>query len=842
MGIFKRKKGGDDDIDEIIEEADKEVKPLDASGRSWEERPEQISNDKKPDESASSGTSSVTPPPSEAPISSKIKAEIDELKSKLAIVRDMEKDYGERFERITERLGNLAEGNRENEKSIHELSTKLEKIQNLVEDLDPRQIEIKLQKWESKLEQTDNNVESLTEKIDGLSNQLQEAMKKLSSFVGVEAFEKIKQEFEKDVTTAKQLDAKIEKNSNKVENMFLEVEEKYQDVQKLKSEFEKAEQQINEIKKEFDKINIKIEKYIKKDDIVKFEDAVNKRFAQIDDSLKKINAFVKDIKSVNLGSIKNDYPKLLKEFKDIKTGYVKLKDIVAEINNRLGKAVADFVEITDKEGIEKLKKSLKAEVQKAVDAANEVIENFKDSRIIQTQLRELQESVKSLTAVIDLMKNDISQLKHEDNNIKLNFDKELKQIRKDVMIDDDKILSLLRNSEHIKQLERTVRQIDKSVKDILNEDDEIRSFVSTELKRIKAEADRSKLKIDKVVADNEDILKRLKNLEPVILKKNLDKWRLSVDEDVSYIMKETKETKEFVNRKMAELSAIAKEAKTDLKNMRQQNKRVEKKLENFVPYSDLDDIMKLQIKKNIKDAIPGSVKSYLSKWQKELDRDVKEIFAQSDSMKRFVETEVRELDREFSRIKKEMKSISERNSRIERHLKSFLPLNLKKQLAEITNAINDIDISLNEFEKDIEKLKKSDSVHSRVIEEAQKKLSDLYELSSTFAEEDEVRKMIYEVNKRISKLNKYAYQVVALSKELELFKAEVLSKLSGSEERNMIEELKLLREIKQGLEKNDELGEWINRQIAKGYTPEQIKKILEVSNYDPGLVDEYLKV
>jgi hypothetical protein len=73
----------------------------------------------------------------------------------------------------------------------------------------------------------------------------------------------------------------------------------------------------------------------------------------------------------------------------------------------LGRAVSDFIEITDKEGIEKLKESLKAEVENAVKVANEVVENFKDSHLIEVKQRELKSSIETLKTAVDNINSEI---------------------------------------------------------------------------------------------------------------------------------------------------------------------------------------------------------------------------------------------------------------------------------------------------------------------------------------------------------------------------------------------------------------------------------------------------
>jgi len=976
MGIFKKKRGGDEDIDAIIESADKDitVKPLDDSGRAWTEAPEQIENTAEPEIPAppKAGTSvkqTFNPTAYEtADISSKVKAEIDELKSKLSILRDMEREYGERFERITEKLGTLGEGIRENEKSVHSVVTKVDKIHNIVEDLDPRQIDIKLQKWETKVEQLESNSSATTDRIEGISKEFKDGMKKIASFAGIEAFEKSKIDFERDLQTAKQLDAQIEKNSNKVENMFIDVEEKYQDLQKLKSEFEKSTENINSVKKDFDTFKIKLEKFIKKEDVSKFESAINRKFSNVDASINSMEVFIKDLRTANFQDVKTKYPELVREFKETRENFSKLKEIVGEINNRLGKAVNDFMELSDREGIERLKESLRREIDNAVKAANEVTENFKDSQLIITKQKQIDQSVESLKAIAENHTREISHMKNEDTDIRVTLGRELKKIRNEVLIDDDKIFDLIRKSEHIKAIEHWMRNTEDDVKSLLNENDVLKSLVSTEAKKFNNAHERMKSQVDTLLITNEDLFKKIKNLEPITMQRQLDDWRMAVDKDVRKLARENEEFKERISKdftsmrnvfeklkrevddaenikstlkkemdsfltknyadivqkkhhdfdnKIFKLEAgideqnvrISKEMskigslfekiksqtndfekmsvmldkktsgflskefadevfgmqkKTDNRVFRievgidEQNAKVskemqkitnlfekvklqseefekmsvslDKKTSGFLTKEFADEVFSMQKKaesailklegkiddeksgvvKNISkfekkidlfgssidivkekiesmhekvkevqeyktssqkefekmrkemgkvmadieksversesrldDFMPKSFFKTMENWQKHVDNELKELAEDVESVKirekipesvrQYVVREMSDLKKSFEKIRSDMTSIVQKDDKIDKAVREFAPLTLKKQLNDVLNAINEIDSEMKEFDHEIQKLKKSSMDDGRKLNETEKKLMDLYSLSSSFA-------------------------------------------------------------------------------------------------------------
>jgi chromosome segregation ATPase len=1135
MGIFKKKKAGDD-IDQLIDDADKEVTPLDESGRQWEEKPEQIESQQSATPFIQTNNSNVAPA---VEISARVKADIDEVKSKVAVIRDLEKEYGERFERLTERIGNLSEENRENEKQLQELRSKTERVHDMVEDFDPKKLDVRLQKWESRLEQSETNFNSFDDKLNHTIDEFKEGTRKLNTFVGVEAFEKMKIEFEKDITTAKHLDAKIEKNSNKVENMFLEVEEKFQEQQKIKSEFDKVSNEVNGVRKEYDTIKVKVEKFIKKEDIGKFEGQVNNKFASLDKSILVIKDFLNDMKGSKVVDIKKQFPQMLKEFNGIKSRFDKLKTITAEVNSRLGKAVKDFVEVTDQEGITKLKETLQGEINSAIEAADKFNEAVSKSKVISSKQEELSSSMHNLLELVDELNEEVNKLRSEDSHLKQHFSKEISKVRKELSTDDNKILELLGKSAQIKQLEKWVRALDGDMKSLFSDSDSTRSFVDTEVRSLNKAFDKIKSSVKQVLDENDKVIKRVYELDPVKIQKQLSTWQSQLNKDIKDVKEVSENVENYVKDEINAFSHKFNRMKTEIEEVIEKDDKIESKVIKIIPkhlekhvndwkreldreYSkslresdklnqklsnelfnlkdkvnslnkdvkevlskdvklskkldalkpnkirndfeklqtdinldmrtfqrSLDDVrsdmekengdlrtgfndlrlsferaQKAEVRtdRNIKDQIETKVSSMLSKWKNDMENSIldvndstskmdselsrlvklsknqdgkintlmskvktlapitirdqvnriqdsvnKKLIKYEDSSKSFendldrsmkrlhehyedmkkefdhatikaeetadrlktyipqnvqealriwkkemeekynnfltettdnkkdVSVEMKNLNKEFDRMKREfsvvvkkdqelsrnLKSyipdniqksmdkwksdlvkdvkdvkrgmdkmstkvnvILEKDEKIERRVREFAPLDLSRQIKTIFDALDEHELSLRDYEKQIVRIKKTTDEDTTKLKSAVRKIDDLSSLSSSFATADEMTKFVREVNDRIYSLNKYAQHVIKLSKDLESVKGEVLAKVANSQDKTLAEELRLLKDIKSELSGNyeysNEMDDWMKEHLDKGYSSTQLKKVLVASNYDPEMVDDYI--
>lgn len=208
----------------------------------------------------------------------KINTEIERMKVSIGGFQEVRKSFTERFNSISEQIGELRNMIFERDKNIQEIELKAVKAYDLVDSVHPEKIMSEVHKQDAKSEALKANLEGNEAIMDRIMEELKETKKKIEFFRGVEEIIKLSEEVKSELIEIKKIESKIALNTDKVETIYAEMRKKFQDIDSFNSDLREmkviSEQNTKDIgylkekaagsvsKEELEKLTSKVQKYI----------------------------------------------------------------------------------------------------------------------------------------------------------------------------------------------------------------------------------------------------------------------------------------------------------------------------------------------------------------------------------------------------------------------------------------------------------------------------------------------------------------------------------------------------------------------------------------------------
>ncbi|MGD9276131.1 MAG: hypothetical protein PVJ67_03075 [Candidatus Pacearchaeota archaeon] len=173
---------------------------------------------------------------SQAASTEALKAEIEKIKAGVEAFGEVRKSFGERFNQMSENIGELRQMIMDRDKTMQEIELKALKAYDLVSTVQPEKTMIEIQKQEAKIEALNANLEGNEAIMDRVMEELKEAKRKIEFFRGVEEIVKLSEETKKELIEIKKVESKININADKVETLYAEMRRKFQRLDVFDSE------------------------------------------------------------------------------------------------------------------------------------------------------------------------------------------------------------------------------------------------------------------------------------------------------------------------------------------------------------------------------------------------------------------------------------------------------------------------------------------------------------------------------------------------------------------------------------------------------------------------------
>ncbi|HDN83712.1 MAG TPA: hypothetical protein ENG50_05050 [Candidatus Altiarchaeales archaeon] len=255
--------------------------------------------------------------------------EIEKLWAQITVIKEIIKSNDERFQRLSEGLGEVRRRCVEIEKDFSSLNSNVKRAIDLVENVQPHKLLEEVRKIDAKVEKIASKEELNKKMIDTIVEELKEMRRVINSFKGINAAMKLKREIDKDIENSRKILREIQKDSEKVESLFVEVQKKYDGVLKLYDKFYTLEKRFDNFLKQFDELAIKSKNFVHKEDFEKFK-------WKLKEKVEEHEKLVENLKTLkeNFERIVSEMTSYMEEADELKKT---LKRKLLEVDERLSK-------------------------------------------------------------------------------------------------------------------------------------------------------------------------------------------------------------------------------------------------------------------------------------------------------------------------------------------------------------------------------------------------------------------------------------------------------------------------------------------------------------------------
>ena len=220
--------------------------------------------------------------------------QIEKLNASVEAFAEVRKSFGERFNRVSEQIGELRAMILDRDKSIQNIELKAIKASDLVETVQPEKIMTDVQKQEAKIEALKANLEGNESIMGRVMDELKEVKKKVEFFRGVEEIVKLSEETKSELIEIKKNKSKIAINTDKVETIYAEIRKKFQQIELFNSQLQELKAQGEQNQKDVQNIKDKIIDLATKNELEKLINKVQRYVDALKD-LEKKSSMTKDI-------------------------------------------------------------------------------------------------------------------------------------------------------------------------------------------------------------------------------------------------------------------------------------------------------------------------------------------------------------------------------------------------------------------------------------------------------------------------------------------------------------------------------------------------------------------
>jgi hypothetical protein len=237
---------------------------------------------------------------SEVPLDlTRVSTELDRIKANIESFGEVRKAFGERFERITEQIGELRAMILDRDRIVQEIELKAVKASDLVESVKPEKLMTEVQKQDAKLEALKANIEGNEAIMDRIMEELKEVKRKVEFIRGVEEIIKLSEEVKKELIEIKKVEATIKLNTEKSETLYSEIRKKFQDVDIFKGNLRELQLTVEQNSKDVDFLKNKTATLADKSELEALVSKVQ-RYIEALKELEKKSSLTKDIEQLKV--------------------------------------------------------------------------------------------------------------------------------------------------------------------------------------------------------------------------------------------------------------------------------------------------------------------------------------------------------------------------------------------------------------------------------------------------------------------------------------------------------------------------------------------------------------
>lgn len=193
--------------------------------------------------------------------------EVEKLKVIIDSIREAQKSTDDSVRSLAESIGEMRSMVFTEDSSLKEEASKVERLEDDVAGVKPKEIEAKFREFSTKMEQNEINMEKFQRKSDDLAEKVNKAYEMLKGIGGVENLISINKDVQGKVDDIREALKYTERLALKTERIFIDLNKDIQDIVIYKTRQEGLEESVKEMIKSMDGLNARMNELMTKKDL-----------------------------------------------------------------------------------------------------------------------------------------------------------------------------------------------------------------------------------------------------------------------------------------------------------------------------------------------------------------------------------------------------------------------------------------------------------------------------------------------------------------------------------------------------------------------------------------------
>lgn len=203
----------------------------------------------------------------------KLDIELTKIKAQIEGFAEIRKANSERFQRVSEQIGELRGMVMDTNKSVGSIEVKATKASDLVSSVQPDKLMIDVRKAEGKVDALHANIESNDSMLKNIMDEMKSMRNQMKFYKGIEQVIKLNEDVKQEIMEIKKIEASTKRHADKIDTIFLDVNRKFSEFDKFNDVVKDLDRSFKAIQGDFDKVKVTLEN---KEDKKEFINLVNK--------------------------------------------------------------------------------------------------------------------------------------------------------------------------------------------------------------------------------------------------------------------------------------------------------------------------------------------------------------------------------------------------------------------------------------------------------------------------------------------------------------------------------------------------------------------------------------
>ncbi len=254
---------------------------------------------------------------------SRMGVEIQKLWAQVKTLREMMKMNDERFQRLSEGIGDVRQRSLALERSLNSLEMETRKAIDLVGEVQPQKLMEEVKKEDIKVMKLESKQERFKKFLDTLREEQKKIKSSIAAFTGTEAVIKLSNEVREDLKNIMKIQTVVSRDSEKVEDIFVQIQKKYSKFLKLSEEFRSLEEKFDDVMKKANHFMVESQDLVRKEDIesrLKSIEGLNEEFKERREEFDR-----------EIGEIRAVIPRVERLENTLKSRVVEIDDAISKL-------------------------------------------------------------------------------------------------------------------------------------------------------------------------------------------------------------------------------------------------------------------------------------------------------------------------------------------------------------------------------------------------------------------------------------------------------------------------------------------------------------------------------